>query len=131
MEIDRSERKRWALVLSVGAARGIAHAGVLKVLEEEDLRDDLIVGTSVGALAGVFMAAGVSAARTIRLAETLRWSSIARPVINRMGLLSNDKLGELVERALPVDRKSTRLNSSHVAISYAVFCLKKKKTKPG
>jgi len=102
MEIDRSERKRWALVLSGGAARGIAHAGVLKVLEEEDLRPDLIVGTSAGALAGVFMAAGVSAARTIRLAETLRWSSIARPVINRMGLLSNDKLGELVERALPV-----------------------------
>src|SRR5207253_11212229 len=29
---------------------------------------------------------------------------------------------------LPLDRKSTRLNSSHVAISYAVFCLKKKKT---
>src|SRR5699024_11259592 len=28
------------------------------------------------------------------------------------------------------DRKSTRLNSSHVSISYAVFCLKKKKTKP-
>src|SRR5439155_26025311 len=28
---------------------------------------------------------------------------------------------------LPIDRKSTRLNSSHVAISYAVFCLKKKK----
>src|SRR5690625_6100256 len=31
---------------------------------------------------------------------------------------------------LHVDRKSTRLNSSHVAISYAVFCLKKKKMKP-
>src|SRR5437868_12776773 len=30
---------------------------------------------------------------------------------------------------LPRDRKSTRLNSSHVSISYAVFCLKKKKTK--
>src|SRR5256885_4860280 len=28
----------------------------------------------------------------------------------------------------PVDRKSTRLNSSHLVISYAVFCLKKKKT---
>src|SRR5699024_2151609 len=33
------------------------------------------------------------------------------------------------EEALPVDRKSTRLNSSHVSISYAVFCLKKKKKK--
>src|SRR5207253_7463879 len=32
------------------------------------------------------------------------------------------------ERMLPGDRKSTRLNSSHVAISYAVFCLKKKTT---
>src|SRR5690349_24869056 len=31
------------------------------------------------------------------------------------------------DRRLPVDRKSTRLNSSHVEISYAVFCLKKKK----
>src|SRR5439155_4183868 len=31
------------------------------------------------------------------------------------------------QRARPLDRKSTRLNSSHVAISYAVFCLKKKK----
>src|SRR5437870_11134685 len=33
----------------------------------------------------------------------------------------------LVPRTPPADRKSTRLNSSHVAISYAVFCLKKKK----
>src|SRR5688500_19289816 len=33
------------------------------------------------------------------------------------------------ERAAPADRKSTRLNSSHLVISYAVFCLKKKKTR--
>src|SRR5207249_9603321 len=33
-------------------------------------------------------------------------------------------------QASEADRKSTRLNSSHVSISYAVFCLKKKKTKP-
>src|SRR5690625_7091117 len=38
------------------------------------------------------------------------------------------KIGEkVVEQAKVIDRKSTRLNSSHVAISYAVFCLKKKK----
>src|SRR5437868_9771554 len=34
---------------------------------------------------------------------------------------------KLLSRAPPQDRKSTRLNSSHVSISYAVFCLKKKK----
>src|SRR3712207_7865091 len=38
-------------------------------------------------------------------------------------------LGTLIRRLdLPLDRKSTRLNSSHANISYAVFCLKKKKT---
>src|SRR5690349_24049257 len=42
--------------------------------------------------------------------------------------LAEVPLGRLV-RPRPEDRKSTRLNSSHVEISYAVFCLKKKKTK--
>src|SRR2546427_8483774 len=36
--------------------------------------------------------------------------------------------GDRLPRAVPKDRKSTRLNSSHSQISYAVFCLKKKKT---
>src|SRR5438034_3065728 len=37
--------------------------------------------------------------------------------------------GPLTKMAMTVDRKSTRLNSSHTVISYAVFCLKKKKKK--
>src|SRR5438270_10726144 len=46
----------------------------------------------------------------------------------------DDPLGDFLDalravRSLPVDRKSTRLNSSHSQISYAVFCLKKKKRK--
>src|SRR5690554_7193574 len=41
-------------------------------------------------------------------------------------LLDSDKLGNNLAEG---DRKSTRLNSSHVRISYAVFCLKKKKKK--
>src|SRR5207253_9424071 len=46
----------------------------------------------------------------------------AARVINERGVPIDDD-----EIVLVVDRKSTRLNSSHVAISYAVFCLKKKK----
>src|SRR5690606_41155787 len=38
-----------------------------------------------------------------------------------------ERVGDLVRAIGPEDRKSTRLNSSHVKISYAVFCLKKKK----
>src|SRR5690625_6414885 len=43
-----------------------------------------------------------------------------------LGVVVDDQFEELVGQARFEDRKSTRLNSSHVAISYAVFCLKKK-----
>src|SRR5258707_12442223 len=55
------------------------------------------------------------------------------PVERRLGLIPSppgDDLfqGHTVPGAAPGDRKSTRLNSSHANISYAVFCLKKKNT---
>lgn len=95
-------RPRWALALGGGAARGIAHVGVLKVLEEEGLRPDLIVGTSAGAMVGAFLASGVSADRLAALGEAIGWSDLARPIVNRLGLMTNDRLGSLMERALPV-----------------------------
>src|SRR5437899_5011871 len=45
-------------------------------------------------------------------------------IVHQAYLGTAEKLAELVQRVL--DRKSTRLNSSHLGISYAVFCLKKK-----
>ena len=51
-----------ALVLSGGAARGLAHVGVLKVLELEGIRPDLIVGSSAGSIVGALYASGRSAA---------------------------------------------------------------------
>lgn len=50
-----------ALVLSGGSARGFAHLGVIKVLEEIGLIPDLIVGVSAGSMAGVAYASGMSA----------------------------------------------------------------------
>src|SRR5438128_4005928 len=43
---------RWALVLSGGIARGLAHIGVLRALEEQGLRPDLVMGSSIGSLIG-------------------------------------------------------------------------------
>lgn len=53
--------KRVGLALSSGAARGIAHIGVLAVLEREGIPVDFIAGTSMGALIGAFYAAGRTA----------------------------------------------------------------------
>lgn len=64
---------RIGLVLSGGAARGLAHIGVLKALEEQGIRIDAIAGTSMGAIVGGLYAAGYSVAELERLALELDW----------------------------------------------------------
>jgi NTE family protein len=54
------KRKRIGLALGGGGARGLAHIGVLRVLEKEEVPIDLIVGTSIGALVGGAYASGIN-----------------------------------------------------------------------
>lgn len=67
------ERERVGLVLSGGAARGLAHIGVLKALEEQGVVIDAIAGTSMGAVVGGLYAAGYRVAELERLATELDW----------------------------------------------------------
>ncbi len=62
-------RPQVALVLSSGGPRGYAHIGVMRVLEEAGIDVDLVVGTSVGSLLGVFWADGRSAAEIDALSQ--------------------------------------------------------------
>ncbi len=64
-------RPRMALVLGSGGRRGFAHAGVLRVLESEGIKPDLIVGVSIGSIIGAIYAAGASAAEVEQLALNL------------------------------------------------------------
>ena len=66
-------RPKIGLVLSGGAARGIAHIGVLKALEEQGVRIDAIAGTSMGAVVGGLYASGYSVDELEKLATTLDW----------------------------------------------------------
>ncbi len=64
--------KTWALVLMGGGARGLAHVGVLRVLEKHGLAPSIITGTSMGAIVGGYFAAGFSAARLTDMLGGLR-----------------------------------------------------------
>ena len=66
-----AQAPRVALVLSGGAARALALIGVLRVLEREGLRPDLVVGTSAGAMVGAYYAAGRPVAEIEALAAQL------------------------------------------------------------
>src|SRR2546422_1396167 len=65
--------------------------------------------------------------RTVRPSGTVSWCSGSGGPVTRASSSSGES--GVVIRYSPQDRKSTRLNSSHGYISYAVFCLKKKKNK--
>jgi NTE family protein len=77
--VDTSHRApRVAVVLSGGGAKGIAHIGVLKVLEEEGISPQLVTGTSMGALVGGLYAMGYSPAGLDSLVQRLDWPSYFR-----------------------------------------------------
>ena len=67
-----------ALVLSGGGAKGIAHIGVLRVLDSLGVRPDLVVGSSMGAVIGAMYASGYSGREIDSLARTLPLSSLFR-----------------------------------------------------
>ncbi len=67
---------RTGLVLSGGAARGLAHIGVLKALEEHGVRIDAIAGTSMGAVIGGLYAAGYRVDELEQLAHSLDWQQV-------------------------------------------------------
>jgi len=78
-----SPRPRLALVLSGGGARGAAHIGVLKVLEELHVKPDLIVGTSMGSIVGGLYAAGYSAEQVEGIMKTVDWKKIFVDKVDR------------------------------------------------
>ncbi|HVF17096.1 MAG TPA: patatin-like phospholipase family protein, partial [Steroidobacteraceae bacterium] len=66
-------RPRIGLVLSGGGARGAAHVGVLKVIDELKIPIDAIAGTSMGAVVGGLYASGMSAAEIEKLLTSVNW----------------------------------------------------------
>jgi NTE family protein len=91
--VDR--KKRVGLVLSGGGARGIAHIGVLRALEELGIKPEVISGTSAGAAIGAFYAAGYSSQQIEEIILNNKFFHFLDLAWNSSGLLSansNEKM---------------------------------------
>ena len=88
------------VALGGGFARGIAHIGVLKVLEEENIPVRVIAGTSVGALIGAIYCSGLSPAEMAEVARNTRFTSFARWTLSRYGFATNDRMIAFLTRTL-------------------------------
>jgi NTE family protein len=92
------------LALSGGAARGIAHVGVLRALAENQIPVDYVAGTSAGSLVGGAWASGMPLDEIERIGLNLRWRDIGRVTMSRLGVQSNDRLEQYLRSQLPVTR---------------------------
>jgi NTE family protein len=90
------------LALGGGFARGMAHIGVLKVLEEEGVPIRIIAGTSVGALIGACYCSGLSIDELEKVAHSVRFTTFARWTVSRYGFASNDRMVQFLNRTLKV-----------------------------
>src|SRR3712207_9170638 len=83
--INRVRAPRLGLALSGGAARGVAHVGVLKVFREHGIPVDCVAGTSAGALVGGAFASGMSVEELEEIGRRLRWRGFGRMTPPRLG----------------------------------------------
>ncbi|HEV3331054.1 MAG TPA: patatin-like phospholipase family protein [Bryobacteraceae bacterium] len=88
------------LALGGGFARGIAHAGVLKVFEEHQVPIHCITGVSAGAIVAAAYASGATPAEIIRAGCSLRFADVARWSFGRMGFVATERMKRFLEQLL-------------------------------
>jgi len=89
-------RPRLGLALGSGAARGLAHIGVLKALSQHNVPIDYLAGSSVGAVVGALFAAGYPVSKLIEVGKSMSIGRLARPTLSRRGLSSSQVVEDLV-----------------------------------
>ena len=115
-----------ALALGGGFARGFAHLGVLQVFEENHIAISHIAGTSVGSILGAAYASGAPLAQIMATCRTLKFRDIARWHVSRLGLATNHRLADLIDRVfvsrtfeqlrIPMAVVATNLNSGEAVV---------------
>jgi NTE family protein len=91
-----NKKVKWGVALGGGGARGYAHLGVLEALREKGIEPDIISGVSAGAIAGAFVASGMSPRESFEVFKKYSFTDITKFRIPRKGLFSLDKLKDLL-----------------------------------
>jgi len=97
---DIFSRKKVGLALGGGAVLGAAHIGVLKAFAELGIQIHCITGASVGAVVATLHAFGIPLSEMEHFALHLKWPDSTRLHISKMGLLSNEALGRMIQGRL-------------------------------
>lgn len=95
-----AKKYKTGLVLSGGAARGLAHLGVIKALYEKDIKPDVISGTSAGSIAGAFLADGYDPEELLEIFMEKKIYEFLGLSFGKMGLLKIHGIKEVLQKNL-------------------------------
>jgi NTE family protein len=84
------------LALGSGGAKGFAHIGVFKALEEHQVKIDVVAGSSMGSMVGAFYAMGMRPTMMEGLATSLKWRHWVDLTVPKMGMVVGDKVRDMV-----------------------------------
>lgn len=99
-----NKKYRIGLALSGGGAKGFAHIGALRLMEEYNIVPDVIAGTSAGSIAGVLFADGYSSAEIQEIFTGRELSEFARLKFPKDGLLDSERFRRFLEKHLRARR---------------------------
>jgi NTE family protein len=108
------------LALGGGGAKGLAHIGVLQVLEEEGIPVRAVAGSSVGAEIGAFLATGMPLAELAALATSFDWKrtlQLFMPDLSSGGIASGKNIVEFLNSSLGADRVIEELSLGFAAVA--------------
>lgn len=85
------------LALSGGAARGIAHIGVIRYLEDKGIKPCCVAGTSAGSIVGALYCSGKSIDELENIARTVSWKDLVKFSLPKMGLIKSTRLLKIIK----------------------------------
>jgi NTE family protein len=99
--VEASGSKKVGLALSGGGVRGVAHLGVIQALTDHGIQFSHISGTSAGAVAAAFFAAGMPPREILQVIKDAKLFKLLRPAIGSTGLVSIMNVSSLIKKHIP------------------------------
>jgi NTE family protein len=99
--------KKTGIALSGGGARGIAHIGILKAIDEAGIRISKVSGTSAGAIVGMLYCSGYAPDSIMEIIRETQFIKYLRPAISKSGLLKLESIIPLFKKYLTNDSFET------------------------
>jgi NTE family protein len=102
--MNQNKDYRVGIALGGGGARGFAHLGVMKALNEKGIYPEILSGVSAGAIAGAFLGSGMTPDEAFGIIKKYTFTGISALNVPRLGFLSLEKMKSNLRRKVPCER---------------------------